>query len=110
MSKQKGLLVFIYRWGHDTTGDGVTSKVDSIILVDDKIEGPFDVEDDVPYLSLVRRNLFGGEYIHAIPMLNGKPITGGNQMDGGNFIYSCDSRFRAVNKYPIPVHDRFEKW
>ena len=30
-------------------------------------------------------------------------------MFGGNFIWSCDSRFRQeVSEYPIAVHDRIE--
>lgn len=36
----------------------------------------------------------------------------GTYMAGGNFVYSCDSRYKDVSgiSYPISVHDRFETW
>ena len=63
------------------------------------------------YLVIIRRNLFGGEYLHVEPRINGKTLCpdgwiGG--MMGGNFVYSSDSRFRQISPYPLPVHDRFE--
>ena len=34
----------------------------------------------------------------------------GWSMMGGNFVYSCDSRFsRAYGHAPVAVHDRFER-
>lgn len=38
-----------------------------------------------------------------------RPEGRGRGMFGGNFVWSCDSRFRALyGQNPIPVHDRFE--
>jgi len=45
--------------------------------------------------------------VHAEP-LEAPPLGGVGWMFGGNFIYSCDSRFQALCGYPIPVHDRCE--
>lgn len=107
----KGLIVSILKNNYlgDCTANGVTSKVDSIILVGEGVEGPFEPKKDVPYLQLVKQNLWGEDYLHAIPMLNGEKINAGkNSMMGGHFVYSSDSRFHQVNPYPIPVHDRFE--
>ena len=49
---------------------------------------------------IVKRNLPGGEYIHAEP---DKP---GSWAFGGTFISCSDSRMHEINKYPIPLHDR----
>lgn len=106
-----GLLVNVfYNPLGDCTAGGVSSKQSRFILVDEKITAPFKVEEDVVYLVLVRRNLSCGEYIHAEPRMNGKKLPGTvglvGPMMGGNFIYASDSRF--PNKYPIPIHDRYE--
>ena len=111
----KGLPVNIYR---DNSGDctlgGVSSKtanMDRFILVDEKVGGPFNVEENEVYLIIVRRNLFGRVYMHLEPRINDKDLkpkgTVGSMM-GGNFAYTSDSRFREVSDYPLPIHDRFE--
>lgn len=46
-------------------------------------------------------------YLVAEPI--GADWVGRRLMFGGNFIYSSDSRFRALSSYPIPVHDRARK-
>ena len=108
----KGLYVSILRDaslnGADCTNNGISSKVNRILLVDEKLKGGlYEPEKDEIYLKLVRRNLFDKEYIHAVPMVNGKLITS-NSMFGGNFITCSDSRIKELNSYPIPVHDRVE--
>ena len=100
-----GLSVSVYRWTlGDCTAGGISSKYDSLIL-----EGvprcPFKGTEENT-VRLVKRNLFGGEYIHAEPIKQPEGMAG--PMFGGNFIYTSDSRFPS--KYPIPVHDRFETW
>ena len=102
---KKGLLVFVYRNTlGDCTADGVTSKLDKMVLLDVP-NTPFEPKDDQSdALVLVKRELFGKEYIHAEPVHKKPGMVG--PMFGGNFIYSSDSRFPS--KYPIPVHDRFE--
>lgn len=108
---KKGLLVFVYRWGLQSCTNGITSKKDQLLLVDESICAPFPVENDEVYLVLIRRTIGGQNYVHAEERLNGKPLHSneeGTYMAGGNFIYTSDSRF--PNQYPISVHDRFEDW
>jgi len=106
MKKLKGLSVTVYRFTQDCTNGGITAKKDSLILVGEGVAEVFEVGEDEIYLKLVKRNLFGSEYIHAEPVGQTKNDVG--YMMGGNFIYSSDSRFREINAYPIPVHDRSE--
>jgi hypothetical protein len=108
----KGIHVYILRDSlGDCTANGASSKVDKMILVDESISGPFEVEEDEVYLIVVRRKLFGGEYLHLEPRKNNKSIRPGGYvgaMMGGNFAHTSDSRFREVANYPLPIHDRFE--
>lgn len=114
MSEITGLPVSVLRNAEigDCTANGVTKFNDSFKLVDESLQAPFNVEEDEVYLKLVYRQIFPGTpaYIHAEPYKNGQPIipAGHTGMFGGNFVYTSDSRF--PNKYPIPVHDRFESW
>lgn len=108
----KGIHVYILRDSlGDCTMNGVSSKVDAITLVDEKISGPCEVVEEEVYLVVVRRILFGSLYMHLEPRKNNKKMlpaghVGG--MMGGNFAYSSDSRFREISAYPLPIHDRFE--
>jgi hypothetical protein len=107
----KGLFVEVLRpaSGYDCSINGITSKVNNILLIDEKLRGGlYEPAPDVIYLTLKRRNIFPGqpEYIHAVPTINGEKMTGG--MFGGNFVTCSDTRIRELNAYPIPVHDRFE--
>jgi hypothetical protein len=101
------LLVDILRPSTDSTMGGVTShrfhRTTAILIgMEGSVpDGEVGCEDVV--LTLVTRKIGGETYFHAEPVeRNGRP------MFGGNFVYSSDSRFRAVCAYPIPVHDRFE--
>lgn len=108
-----GLMVTILRPadGSDCTNGGVTGRHIHAVLVD--AEGPFEPTPDMPGLRLVRRTICGEPYLHAVPV-DGPEGDDGlgprnvGPMFGGSFITSSDSRFRAVNAYPIPVHDRWE--
>jgi len=102
----KGLLVGVYRFpGTDCTAGGLSSQKDRLILVggpDGTVaEGPFTVQPDQDYLVLTRVN----GRLRATPksLLDAKKW----EMNGGNFIYSSDDRFTALNDgHPIPVFDR----
>lgn len=110
MKKRKGLLVSVLRReGQDCTAKGITSQVSTIILYsEDVVLGPCEIDEGEIYLELVTRNI-NGTYLHAKVMKDGNPMGEGTHvMAGGNFIYSSDSRF--PNRYPISVHDRFEKF
>ena len=109
----KGLYVSVLRdaAGYDCTNNGITSKVNRILLIDENLKGLYEPEPDEVYLILKRRNIWPCEsdYIHAEPMKNGKPLhTDKCSMAGGNYVTCCDSRISALNRYPIPVHDRYE--
>ena len=102
MATKKGLLVSVYKDNMgDSTLNGISSKCDTMILIGEDIPELFE-GDENNTLILVKRTLFGKEYLHAEPIKN----NGFNWMFGGNFIYTSDSRF--PNKYPIAIHDRHE--
>ncbi|MDD5603923.1 MAG: hypothetical protein PHG48_07630 [Eubacteriales bacterium] len=106
---KQALMVYVYRAGiGDATNGGVSSRVDRLLLAGEGIEGPFEVDDDEHHLELRKKNVGGEEYMYAVPV-DGRDTAGMvGPMFGGNFVYSSDSRFRRVCKYPIPVHDRWE--
>lgn len=114
--ERTGLSVDVFRDaafnGCDCTAGGITSKVNSLVLVDEKICAPFTVREGEVYLVLEKKPIGGGEiHLRAIPMVDGRRVNDdkeGVTMFGGNFIYTSDGRFPS--KYPIPVHDRFEDW
>lgn len=113
------LSVSVYRFPlGECTGGGVTSRVTSPTLFFDCTR-----EDAIKHcaehnmnpddqLILVKRQLWGEDHFFAEPLV--KPANAGhcNQMFGGNYIMTSDSRFPHQNglttAYPIPVHDRFE--
>lgn len=112
------LLVFVYRNNlGDCTGGGVSSRVSDPTLFFDCTR-----EDAIEWckengvnpenqLFLVKCQLWGEDHFFAEPLV--KPAHAGrcNQMFGGNYIMTPDSRFPHQNglmtAYPIPVHDRF---
>lgn len=75
---------------------------ESFIVIDAAIEGPFEPNERFPEINIVRRNIAGRDYMHAVPASMKDEQT----MFGGNFIWSADSRFREVSQYPLPLHDR----
>jgi hypothetical protein len=95
----KGLSVSIYSDGF-IDGLSPIKEARRAIVIDKDLPELFSVTPDAPALRIVRRELFGGEYIHA------EPYEPGSYAFGGRFIYTSDSRFRKLNKYPIPLHDR----
>ena len=104
----KGLLCSIFedKDGHNCSNNGISARCKQVIVVGPGIPEIFEASEDCPAVKLVRRNLFGKEYVHAEPVDQPEGLVG--PMAGGAFIYSCDSRFRKLNEYPISLHDRFE--
>jgi len=104
-SKNAGLLATVYRAAGlgDCTNGGITSRVDQVVIVGEGSE-IFEPSDDAPAVVIVRKSYRFGDYMFA------KPVALGDRqsMFGGNYITCSDSRVRAINKYPIPVHDRIE--
>jgi hypothetical protein len=116
MATIKHTNVNVYRWSlSDCTNGGVTARNNSMELFVDCTH-----DEAVAYckehnldpnnqLILVRRDLWGENHDYAEPLMKPEHMA---QTSGGNFIYSCDSRFREYTKswQPIAVHDRFETW
>lgn len=106
VKKEKGLLVDIYKtpslkgcslWGVSEDHD------EALLIMDEPSAQVFEESEDRPTLKVVRRILFGKEYVHAEPVEPAK----GSYAAGGSYIAACDSRFsRYVNRYPISLHDR----
>lgn len=103
-TEKMGMMVDVFKDAHgtDCTNGGVTSKAKTALLIGEGVAKVFGTHEGTPVLRLARR----GDYIYAEPVE--KPEGALGPMMGGNFVYSSDSRFRAICPYPIPVHDRFE--
>ena len=107
--KRKGLIVYILKNKGlgDCSNGGISSKHDEALLVFENGEaGIFEESDDRPTIKLVKRMIWGEEYVHVEPIDNKK---GGGFMAGGCFVTSSDSRFSEfANRYPVSLHDRQE--
>jgi hypothetical protein len=95
----KGLHASIYRSDYNCKINVMNDKK-SVTIIDDQIDELFEPDENHPPVRIVRRQLAGGEYIHA------EPFEPGFYAFGGSFVFCSDSRVRALNKYPIPLHDR----
>jgi hypothetical protein len=105
--KLKGYRVYVFESSLSSSDNAL--KGDSYVLVTDGIKGDSsEVDSDDVYLKLVKRHLFGKDILHAEPININKR---GNQMFGGKFVWSTDSRFREdISEQPIQLHDRFESY
>jgi len=109
MSKKiLGLLAYVYRNGsYDCTNGGLSSKTESGVITgygigeDSEIFAP---GEENPHYVIVRDICCGKERLRAIPA--DLVDSGKWTMFGGNFLYSCDSRFPSDS--PIAIHDRVE--
>lgn len=114
-SQRKGLLVDIYRPadGRDSSNNGISSQRTRAILIGEGIPEVFGPGiDREPVFVLVRREIPRAigttePYFHVEPLVEPGECHPWF-MAGGNFVYSCDSRFRDICGYPIPIHDRVE--
>ena len=100
MENIKGFTAEIYQ-GSFVDRFSPIKDAKNVTIIDEAVPQMDIPDDEHPAVRIVRRILFGREYIHAEPYENGYYAF------GGRFIYSCDSRFRQdLNQYPIPLHDR----
>ncbi len=109
MAKFKVLPVNVFRWTlGDCTNGGISGKFDCLYLICD--EGWFEVEDTDPKLiKIITKPHCGKEGTYSfVEPVNDSSKKECGYMSGGNFVYSCDSRFPF--DYPLPVHDRSETW
>lgn len=97
-----GMLASIYRDadGSDCTNGGISSKVTQVVLVGSGMPEIFEPNETRPAL-FVKAHM--GDFIAEPEQDNPR----GKYSAGGNFAYTCDSRFReAVGGHPIRIHDR----
>ena len=107
----KCIPAYIYK---DRTGDcsngGISSEFSRVLIPHER--GHIEVDENNPPANLckvVKRNLFGTEYLHVEPVK--KPPEGyTGYMYGGTIVDSSDSRFRDFSEYPLHLHDRTETW
>jgi hypothetical protein len=124
----KGFLVEILRHADPAyrvcSKDGPSSRYAQALIVGDPLPAVHPLVPVLPELAgltggkafpvrLVRRTFAGSDYIHAAPVYcpewQEEKFRGSPWLQfGGNFLFSSDSRFRAICQYPIPIHDRVE--
>ena len=116
-----GLRCEVYRAKgyEDCSYDGISSRCDTVTLIGDGVDGPFEPDAKAPAVRLIRRDI-DGIYVHAEPDLTHpsnayelERIGHYNPwfMAGGCLLYSHDSRFRKAvgHSYAISLHDRVER-
>ena len=99
MNEPKGLTANVYRDEYRCSIN-LLNDAKTVTIIDQEVPGIFTPNEDAPAVKLVRRKIYGRDYIHA------EPAQPGHYAFGGSFIYTSDSRMRELNTYPIPLHDR----
>jgi hypothetical protein len=90
--------VLCHRNNNDCSNNGLSSKKDNLTLLPESVADGAGDET----LILVYRKRF--QDLIAVPTVLYNSTK--HYMFGGNFIWSCDSRF--PHDYPIKIHDRVE--
>lgn len=103
ITKRKGLICYIYSSGDECVLNAVKGK--TVLLVGSNIPEIFEESENHPAVEIIERNLSHMDKPYKTAYLVGKRT---GACFGGRFIYSSDSRFRAVAEYPVPLHDRYE--
>ena len=89
--------------GGDCTNGGASSRFKRATLWRGRVPKG-STSDSIAIFELVETNVSGEPYPKAVPAGETRWT-----MFGGNFLWSCDSRFRnEVSERPIPIHDRVE--
>lgn len=122
------IRINVYRWTlGDCTNNGISNRNNELLIIgeinsitkefktfDDNLGLPnkinFNNEEELKVDNLcllIRRNLFGENADYIVGLKD--YLSGVWTMMGGNFGYSCDSRYaEIINKLPLPIHDRIE--
>ena len=109
----KDFGVWVYRWGlEDCSMDGITSKNHWLTACWNE-ENLFELPKDFGDSDIVIKADFvcNRKTLRAFVIDKDTKEVKKGGMDGGNFIYSSDSRFPHFEgefSSPISVHDRFE--
>lgn len=103
--------------GYDCTNGGASSRYNRLYVVKEHVTLE-DVEELCENNDMYKADMFFkvdykfqkldnfGNYVRLRPIANK-----GGAMAGGNYLTSCDSRFKEFVcgcQYPVPIHDRFE--
>ena len=87
-----------------------SSRVDEVTLLPSSdfpdVPQMYEPTEKAPAVAIVRRSIRGEEYLTAYPVVDGKIDE--HRMASGVYLWCCDSRFRDISPYPIPLHDRKE--
>lgn len=99
---QHGLMADVFKSPFDDcTNKGISSKADCLLIVYEK--GPFILRDIRDCVTVEKLQTRYGDHVRC------KPIYRGSEWyaDGGNFLYTIDSRFKEITgiEYPVPIHD-----
>lgn len=98
------LTAYVYRDSlGDCTNGGISATRRELYILSDT-KGAFEPEDIRQCVYIEWKEVCGEQYIDCKPAYFQKRW----YMMGGNFLYTSDSRFREITKYPIPIHDRYE--
>lgn len=109
----------VYKWNlGDCTNGGVSGKYPELYLCKDNVTAEEVLEycqekgeDPERFVNTERRTICGKEYLNIKQVChrvsNGRVLGG---MSGGNFLYTCDSRWKEITgcDYPLSIHDRYE--
>ena len=101
---KKGLRVSIYRSDYDCTLNALHGK-EQAVLTGVGIPEIIEPSEECPELNIMIPKF--GTYNYC-EQAEAPPEGNTHYMDGGTFIYSCDSRFPFDGA--IPLHDRTETW
>lgn len=110
MKKKTFLPISVYRFPlGDCTANGLSSRVKTTIL----LEHPEGFLSE----SALEDPSYGGDYLvvekgpyGTLRLVPSKLKEEGKwYMSGGNFGYSCDSRFSQISDQPIQIFDRVER-
>ncbi len=99
MKTLKGFHASIFRDNYNSTIN-VLRDANYATIIDESMPELFNADKDHPPVRLVKREIYGKQYLHF------EPLTPGNYAFGGAFIWCCDSRFRELSERPIQLHDR----
>lgn len=99
----------------ECTNNGASSKFDRLYVVSEEVTLPEVIKlcSNNPVYHLAQFFKVDYDFYDRTGYVRLDPINKGGKwnMAGGNYLYSSDSRFKDFvcgNKYPVPIHDRFE--
>lgn len=109
-----GIVVNVYRGTYDCTNNGISSKFDTLCVVN--CEGPFQPDDKHPAV-LLQQHVKGSLRLVPASFKHGMwRAFPGWAMHGGNYGATSDSRFIAKCEWflghhfygAVAIHDRYE--